>query len=132
MKFASLAVCGVLLIAPPSSFAADRVELTPQFGECVAKSDGGDFSALECQGAEFTRQDKRLNEAYRKTLARLPKAKAEELRKVQRAWFAFVEAKCGFLYDNHEFSGTLDRVAASYCGVEERARRAAELEQLLP
>jgi uncharacterized protein YecT (DUF1311 family) len=50
---------------------------------------------------------------------------------VQRAWLAYVEAECGFLYDNEAFSGTSDRVEASSCNVTERARRAADLEGIL-
>jgi uncharacterized protein YecT (DUF1311 family) len=86
---------------------------------------------MECLGAEYTRQDKRLNDAYRKLLARVSKQKGDELRKVQRAWLAYVEAECGFLYDNEAFAGTSDRVEASSCNVTERARRAADLEGIL-
>lgn len=86
---------------------------------------------IECNGVEYTRQDRRLNDAYRKLLARLSKRKAEELRKVQRAWIAYVESECSFLFDDDESSGSLDRLSASTCNVTERAKRAAQLERLL-
>jgi uncharacterized protein YecT (DUF1311 family) len=95
------------------------------------KSGDSDPGAIECLSAEYTRQDKRLNEAYRKLLARVSKPKGEQLRKVQRAWVAYAQAACGFLYDNDEFAGTSDRVAANSCNVTERARRADDLESFL-
>ncbi len=85
---------------------------------------------MDCMGAEYERQDKRLNVAYKGLLANLPSKKADELRKVQRTWVAYVEGQCGFLYDAEDFSGSADRLAAQSCQVEERARRAEHLERL--
>jgi uncharacterized protein YecT (DUF1311 family) len=84
----------------------------------------------DCLASEFVHQDKRLNLAYQKLLTRLSKPKAVELRKVQRIWISYVEAKCGFLYDGEDFNGTADRLEANYCSVNERAQLAEELELL--
>jgi uncharacterized protein YecT (DUF1311 family) len=127
-RFSLLAV---LLVLAGGARGAEDVPLSKGFGQCIDKSGGSNPAVMECLGAEYTRQDKRLNDAYRKLLARVSKQKGEELRKVQRAWLAYVEAECGFLYDNEAFSGTSDRVEASSCNVTERARRAADLEGIL-
>ncbi len=111
--------------------AGEKVPLSKELAQCIGKSGGSDFAMIECNGTEYTKQDRRLNDAYRKLLARVSKPKAEELRKVQRAWIAYVEAHCKFLYDNDELAGTLDRLAASNCSVTERATRATDLESLL-
>jgi len=121
----------VVALSACIAHAGDDVPLSKEHGQCIDKSGGSDFAMIECYGAEYTRQDRRLNVAYRKLLARVSKSKAEELRKVQRAWVAYVEAECNFLYDNEELSGTLDRLSASACNVTERARRAADLEGFL-
>jgi uncharacterized protein YecT (DUF1311 family) len=126
-----LITTAVVLAFASGAWAADEVPLSKELGQCIDKSGGSDFTMIECYGAEYTAQDRRLNNAYRKLLARLSKSKADELRKIQRAWLAFAESKCGFLYDNEDFSGTLDRLSASACNVTERARRATELEGLL-
>ena len=110
--------------------ASEDALLTQDFHKCINTAGAVDPVILECQGKEYERQDKRLNTAYRKLLAKLDNRKAKELKNVQRAWLSYIEAKCNFYYDNHEFSGSLNRIEASYCGVVERARRAEELERL--
>lgn len=130
MKFRFTMLAALLVLAGGARGAED-LPLSRGFDQCVDKAGGSDAGVIECLGAEYTRQDKRLNDAYRKLLARVSKQKGEELRKVQRAWLAYVEAECGFLYDNEAFAGTSDRVQASSCNVTERARRAADLEGFL-
>ena len=130
MKFRLLTTAAILAFAA-IAHARDDVPLSKELGQCIDKSGASDFIMIECYGAEYTRQDRRLNHAYRKLLARVSKPKAEELRRVQRAWLAYVESECSFLYDNEEFAGTLDRLVASACSVTERARRASDLEGFL-
>lgn len=121
----------VILVSTTIASAANEVPLSKEHGQCIDKSGGSDFAMIECYGTEYNRQDHRLNNAYRKLLVRVSKAKADELRKVQRAWLAYVDAECNFLYDNEEFSGTADRLSASACNVTERAKRASDLEGFL-
>ncbi len=85
---------------------------------------------MDCLAVEFKRQDVRLNVAYKQLLAKLSPKKADELRRVQRAWLAYVEGECSFLYDADDFSGSLDHLTAESCQVEERAKRANSLEGL--
>lgn len=71
-----------------------------------------------------------MNAAYKALLAKLSAKKADELRRVQREWLAYIEGECGFLYDSDDYSGSQDRLTAQLCQVEERARRADSLEIL--
>jgi uncharacterized protein YecT (DUF1311 family) len=120
----------VLSLASRAACAADKPGLSAEFSRCIDRSEGATFAVMDCQSAEFARQDKRLNVAYQRLLATLSPAKAEELRKVQRAWLAYAEPKCSFLHDNENFNGQMNRMMASRCAVVERARRAEELELL--
>ena len=129
--YRSVAILAALWVLAGDAQGAEDPALSKQFGQCMDKSGGSDSEAIECLGTEYTRQDKRLNDAYRKLLVRVSKQKGEELRKVQRAWVAYVQVECGFLYDNEEFAGTANRVEANSCNVTERARRAAGLEDLI-
>ncbi len=130
MKIKPLTFAAILASATIAS-AANEAPLSKEHAQCMDKSGGSDVAMNECYGTEYTRQDRRLNNAYRKLLARASKTKADELRKVQRAWLTYVDAECNFLYDDEEFSGTADRLAASACNVTERAKRASDLESFL-
>ncbi len=121
------AAAAVLAIAAPCAFAADGVKLSPKFDQCIARANGETPATMDCQSAEFDVQDKRLNAAYRKLLAKLTPSRAEQLKKVQRSWLAYVDGKCAFYWDADN-DGQLERVQAQYCSVVERARRAEELE----
>ncbi|HWX01987.1 lysozyme inhibitor LprI family protein [Collimonas sp.] len=125
-----VAVVIAVLFFHANSFADDGKSFTKQFYICEKKADAVTPEILDCVSQEFTKQDVRLNKAYRDLLSKLPQEKAEELRKVQRAWLGYVQAKCSFLYDGHELSGQEDRVAANYCSIQERAERATDLELL--
>jgi uncharacterized protein YecT (DUF1311 family) len=125
-----VAVVTAALFFHSNSFADDRKSFTKQFYSCEKKADAVTPEILDCVSQEFTRQDIRLNKAYRDLLSKLPQEKAEELRKVQRVWLGYVQAKCAFLYDGHELSGQQDRIVSNYCSIQERAERATDLEQL--
>lgn len=119
-----------LLVAACTSALAEDVALSPEFDRCEKAAGGETFRLLDCQSKEFARQDKRLNEDYRHLLSKLSANKGSELKRVQRAWAAYVKPKCDFYFDNTEFNGQADRLGASRCEMVERARRAIELEQL--
>ena len=133
MRFILAIAAAAATLAP--SFvvpAAESVEpkLSAAYDQCTSKAESNTVSLMACESQEWERQDKRLNAAYQALLSKVSTPKGEELRKVQRAWLAYTEAKCGFLYDNEQFSGSLDRLVASHCSVVERTRRADELEIL--
>lgn len=116
----------------PLAFAQAKKEpiLSGAYEQCEQKSGSVDQALMDCESAELDRQDKRLNSDYQSLLSALSKSKGDELRKVQRAWLAFVESKCGFLSDGTDYNGSLNRLVASHCKVVEGARRADELEWL--
>jgi uncharacterized protein YecT (DUF1311 family) len=105
-------------------------EPSADFGRCMERAQGVTAAMLDCNAAEWQRQDARLNAAYRKLMAQLPPPKRAALQDAQRLWLRYVEAKCAFLYDEQHFNGSLHRFDAAHCTVLERARRAAELEAL--
>lgn len=127
-------ILSVSLALPLATVQAQEtsVKLSPRFARCVQAAAGATPATADCQSEEWERQDKRLNAAYRQLLSQLPPGKAAELRAVQRAWLAYVGPKCAFLFDSDTYSGQQDRLNAQYCEVLERARRAAELEDLDP
>lgn len=125
-----LALWGLAVL--PAQAQETSVKLSPRFARCVQAAAGATPATADCQSEEWERQDKRLNAAYRQLLSQLPPGKAAELRAVQRAWLAYVGPKCAFLFDSDTYSGQQDRLNAQYCEVLERARRAAELEDLDP
>lgn len=130
MKKAQFALAAMFALSALPAGAVDRPRFSTDFGRCIEAAGAVDPAVMACQAKEWERQDKRLNLAYQKLLARLPAKKGAELRGVQRAWVAYALAKCKFYYDGDAFSGTMHRQSAQYCEVEERASRADELEDL--
>jgi uncharacterized protein YecT (DUF1311 family) len=92
------------------------------------KADAVDPKMIECYSAEGALQDKRLNDAYRKFLAKLDPARRKALVEVQRLWLRYSDANCDFWYDPN--GGTAARMASNDCNVRSKAARAAELEEL--
>ena len=84
---------------------------------------------LDCMGAEAERQDKRLNDVYKKLMNELKPARKKELQEVQRLWIKYTEANCNFYLDPD--GGTAARLAASECPVLAKAARAKELENFI-
>lgn len=58
------------------------------------------------------------------------RALAPRLEAYQAQWTAWREAKCGFEYDKFR-GGSMGRIASADCRLEETARRALELEDLI-
>ncbi|MDO4642262.1 MAG: lysozyme inhibitor LprI family protein [Cardiobacteriaceae bacterium] len=68
---------------------------------------------VECTGDEYDRQDKRLNKNYQKQLKSLPSKEGQALKKAQKQWIAWRNAKCDFLADLT--GGTMDRLENIGC-----------------
>ena len=75
-------------------------------------------------------QDEKLTESYEKLLASLQPARKIQLVDAQRAWLKYRELNCAF-YDDGS-GGTAAGLAASDCIMTMTAKRAAELEYLMP
>lgn len=110
-------------------FGQIKGELTPEYSKCMDRAAGADPAMLECIGAETARQDKKLNEVYKKLMNELTPERQKQLREAQRLWVKYTEANCDFYYD--PYGGTAARLSASECSMHARAYRAKELESLL-
>jgi uncharacterized protein YecT (DUF1311 family) len=85
---------------------------------------------VACIAAERARQDRALNETYRRVLARLNPRQRTSLRSAQRAWIAYRDARCLSLYD--EDWGTLSRITAADCGLTMTIERTLDLQDHPP
>lgn len=113
-----------------ASFPAVAAE--PAYSAAYARcmNDAGSTAAIvECTSAEFTRQDARLNAAYRTLQQALPKARRASLTRAQRAWIAFKDAECAFVLDPD--GGSAARIAANQCVLRLTAERADQLDDHL-
>ena len=104
-------------------------ELSRQYHQCMKKSGGVTIYMRKCNGDELKRQDRRLNVNYKKAMAVLDSKHRDELKKVQKLWIKYRDARCGFLFGLT--GGTLDLLAGGSCYVDMTARRADELEDIV-
>lgn len=128
MKRLLLAAFCALLVSSPA--VADEELYTAQYSACMDKSDGTTFSIMDCISEELAIQDTRLNTAYKKLRAELSDERKTQLRDVQRIWIRYRDANCDFYYDPN--GGSLAKISAYHCTLEETALRAKELEQFFP
>lgn len=112
----------------PVAGASEMAPRTNEYKLSIAKAGAVDPAVLECIGDEYSRQDKRLNAAYRKLMASLSAERKKQLLEAQRLWGKYTEANCSFYYDPN--GGTSARMVAAECDVTARILRAAELESL--
>lgn len=119
LRFAVLAAA-FLSFAAASAHAAD------------CNLEGNTQQMLACVKNDLAREDKRLNEVYRKLTAALKEdEKATNLlRDAQRKWIAFRDAHCTFEADEMR-GGTLEPVLLTDCLAIATGERAKFLEELL-
>jgi uncharacterized protein YecT (DUF1311 family) len=128
-KFILFLVLGFLASAAVAVVAQDKDGLTAEYSRCIDKAGGVDPAMLDCIDAETRRQDKRLNDVYKKLMSKLNPERKKQLLEAQRLWLKFTEANCSFYLDPD--GGTAARLSASECPMVARARRATELELFL-
>src|SRR6478609_163055 len=107
LKFTSLLLMACLVFPSAQTFGQEKDLLSAEYSKCIEQSGGTDPGMLDCMGAEAQRQDKRLNDAYKKLMNELKPERRKELQEAQRLWI-----KCE-------------------CPVLAKAARAKELENLL-
>jgi uncharacterized protein YecT (DUF1311 family) len=122
------AVLGLFLLISTSAIPADLPPRTKAYSRCIEKAGAVDPAVLDCISAEYDRQDKRLNAAYRKLMGSLKGERKKQLLEAQRLWGKYTEANCAFYYDPD--GGNMARMQAAECSVTARIERAAELEDL--
>lgn len=116
----------ILICLTPLLYAS---ELSNQHKQCMDNSGGVTINMRECNGDELKRQDKRLNKAYKEAMKVLDAKHTDELKKVQRLWIKYRDAKCDFLFGLT--GGTIDLLIGGSCYVDMTEKRAGELEDIL-
>jgi len=128
-NYLRLLLMAFLAMPSAQAFGQDKDLLTAEYSKYVEQSGGMDPGMLDYMGAEAERQDKRLNDAYKKLMNELKPERRKELQEAQRLWIKYTEANCNFYLDPD--GGTAAKLAASECPVLAKATRAKELENLL-
>lgn len=103
--------------------------LSDPYTLCMEQSEGVTSRMIVCIGAEYDRQDQRLNQHYQQVMSGLSSARKSQLRTVQRQWLIYRDANCQFYADPD--GGSLARVEANACLMRMTAARAEELGQML-
>ena len=130
MQFKVVSILLVAILASSSLAAVqDKDGLSEEFSKCIERAAGVDPAMHDCISVETKRQDQRLNEVYRKLLAKLDLSRKKQLMEAQRLWLRFTAANCSFYLDPK--GGTAARLSASECPMLAKARRATELELFL-
>ena len=129
LKFMALLLIALLVFASAQTFGQEKDLLSAEYSKCIEQSGGTDPGMLDCMGAEAERQDKRLNDVYKKLMNELKPERKRQLQEAQRLWIKYIEANCDFYLDPD--GGTAARLAASECPVLAKAARAKELENFM-
>jgi len=95
---------------------------------CFENSGGVTSKMRACSKQELEYQDKLLNKYYKLTMKSLDTLKRTELKKVQRLWIKYRDAKCGFYYGLS--GGTMDLIIGDDCLVDMTTKRAEELKSI--
>lgn len=123
----AVVVAAALGAVAPSAIA--QPHYSAAFEPCMERSGGVTASMIECIGDEFTLQDRRLNALYKEALKTLPATRRGALTHAQRAWLAFKNAECEFVFDPD--GGSAARISANDCALRMTAERADALDAVL-
>jgi uncharacterized protein YecT (DUF1311 family) len=129
LNYTPLLLMAFFAIVSAQAFGQESDLLSVEYSKCIEQSGGTDPGMLDCMGAEAERQDKRLNDAYKKLMNELKPERKKELQEAQRLWIKYTEVNCNLYLDPD--GGTAARLAASECPVLAKAARAKELENLI-
>jgi uncharacterized protein YecT (DUF1311 family) len=129
LNYLPLLLMAFLAIASAQAVGQEKDLLSAEYSKCIERSGGTDPGLLDCIGAESKRQDKRLNDVYKKLMNELKPERKRQLQEAQRLWIKYLEADCHF-YDDPD-GGTAATLAANECPVLAKAARAKELENFL-
>jgi uncharacterized protein YecT (DUF1311 family) len=83
---------------------------------------------VQCEDRELAVWDERLNKSYRDSLNGADPKYRDALRKAQRAWIAYRDARCAFPALENE-GGSIVGPLTEYCMMEETARQALWLSE---
>jgi uncharacterized protein YecT (DUF1311 family) len=109
--------------APSSAESCIGVVAEP----CQSEPDGAsNLGIAQCYDRETAVWDERLNQNYKKRLDDAEPAYRDALKKMQRAWIAYRDAKCGSISVGEQGSMSIPMTAS--CVLGETARQAIFLE----
>jgi uncharacterized protein YecT (DUF1311 family) len=95
--------------------------VSPSFIECMELAGANKSSGLNCANVEQSHADRRLDEAYRAYLGRLPAADARILRREQQAWLRTRKNMCLSRVERMNTSDAWGELIK--CGLQETIRR---------
>lgn len=113
------AVLGAVALGGPALADAE-------YERCIDRSDGTNPAWGACGGAWVAREDRLLNETWRRLLPKLPQRSRADLRTEQRAWIAYKDKACAF-YGNGDFGREGQVLHDPTCLAGVIARRRGEL-----
>ena len=119
----------ILLSASLTILSANELHYSPQYQSCLDNSGGVTSNMRACNKRELKYQDKLLNKYYKEVMRVVDAQKHKELKKVQRLWIKYRDAKCDFDYGLT--GGTIDLVIGDGCLVDMTAQRAGELKSIV-
>lgn len=83
---------------------------------------GVTVAIMDCLGAEISRQDAALNQAYKSAMLKLPQASRARLRASERDWIKRRDARCRSAGDEVE-GGSLSGILYNQCLLDETLAR---------
>jgi len=116
----------ILLLITTTLFSSENY--SKDYQPCLDKSGGVTLEMRICNGKELKFQDKLLNKYYKEAMQVLDKVHKKELKKVQRIWIKYRDAKCDFLFGLT--GGSMDLIIGGGCYVDMTMHRARELKSI--
>lgn len=123
-----MSIAAITLTIFSFSVHAENNLYSQHFNSCIDHSGGVTVEMLNCIGDEHTKQDAKLNQAYKKLTSQLAADRKKALLAAQRLWIEYRDANCTFYADPD--GGTIATLNAASCALEITAQRAKELENL--
>lgn len=117
----------------PAGVAMAEYRYPPQYETCMDKVDLGALKNSQwaaCADQELKKVDATLNTYYRKLQQQLEPEQREALKKSQRAWLQYREARCSFEALGPVAPG--GAASQSLCMLEMTAQKADYLRDLVP
>lgn len=122
MRRLSLAISSVLIALSVSASEG----YTASYELCITKAEGETSGLANCSNEELSRQDARLNKAYKTAISVISTENKQKLLSSQRIWIKFRDADCGIYYSLT--GGTMDILNGSGCELSMTRERAEALE----
>jgi len=119
----------ILISATLTMLSAGEIHYSSQYQSCLDNSGGVTSNMRLCIKSELKYQDRLLNRYYKQAMKVLDTNRRKELKKVQRLWMKYRDAKCGLDYGLT--GGTMDLVIGDGCLVDMTAQRADELKSIV-